>query len=39
MDFEDFAMIHQKGEALLLANQQLEKGGGAHDQGARDKAA
>ena len=26
MDFEDFAMIHQKGEALLLANQQLEKG-------------
>jgi Primase X len=26
MDFEDFAMIHQKGEALMLANQQLEKG-------------
>ena len=26
MDFGDFAMVHQKGEALLLANQQLEKG-------------
>ncbi len=26
MDFEDFVMVHQKGEALLLANQQLEKG-------------
>jgi hypothetical protein len=26
MNFEDFVMVHQKGEALLLANQQLEKG-------------
>jgi hypothetical protein len=26
MDFEDFAMIHPKGEALMLANQQLGKG-------------